>query len=155
MPQRSRAGNGFRAAAAGGQRAQGVLTWDPALVQGRSSEELQACRDSRPGAPRLFLPTAGARPGEVGFNRLIAGRSTCSGRHVFDAIRELEKGLSAGDVLLLLYGCTHFCPSQREMLALLCSGPTSGVRSPTELEWQLARTLSAVSPSVGWHMAVR
>jgi hypothetical protein len=133
---------------------QGVLTWDRELLE----EEARALAASNTlphiiGAPRLFLSYRWSNEiAEVGLIDMLAGRLHMSGYDiVFDRDpRYLDKGLSAGDVLLLLYSCTHFVPLiTAELLEFLARWP-SNPKTPIELEWELARSRERASTPLRW-----
>jgi hypothetical protein len=124
----------------------GVLTWDPGLVeQDQAAEAAGEERLRIAGTPRLFLSyrwiqevsASGAADAFAGslFNR---GYDI-----VFDRDpRHLGKRLSAGDVLLLLYGCTHFVLLETDELLEFLARPVRLRNSPIDLEVELARELA-------------
>jgi hypothetical protein len=125
---------------------QGVLTWDPQLVEEEALPHVI-------GAPRLFISYRWSNEvAEVGLIDMLAGRLHMSGYDiVFDRDpRYLDLGLSAGDVLLLLYGCTHFIPLITGELLDFLARPPSNPKTPIELEWELARSRERTRTPLRW-----
>ncbi len=124
----------------------GVLTWDPEmLAQDQQAEAAGEAPIRIDGAPRLFLSyrwsQAVDQSGAIDF---FAGSLFNRGYDlVFDRDpRHLEKQLSAYDVLLLLYGCTHFVPLLTDELVDFLAEERAA-KTPIDLEMELARTLEA------------
>jgi hypothetical protein len=132
--------------------AHGVLTWDPELL--RQEAEMDLPRTSlRPiAAPRLFISYRWSlEVSEAGRVDYFAGRLHMRGYDiVFDRHPlHLDKGLDANDVLLLMYGCTHFVPFVTEDVVAMLNSDTP-TRSPVQLEWELARSLARSRAALKW-----
>jgi hypothetical protein len=130
----------------------GVLTWNPELLE----EDLAMAQDGAfpliEAAPRLFLSYRWSYAiDELGLIDFLAGTLFARGYDiVFDRDpRWQHETLSAGDVLLLMFGCTHFVPvSTRELVSLFHSpGPAT---SALYAEWALAHYLSEGPRSLAW-----
>jgi hypothetical protein len=134
--------------------AHGVLTWDPQLLEQEMKLEASGRTLPRPiGAPRLFLSYRWSQSiDEIGLIDYFAGRLHMVGYDiVFDRDpRYLGRGLEADDVLLLMYGCTHFVPFVGEEMTSILEGGNARDKSPVELEWDLALTLRRSRRPLGW-----
>ncbi|GIJ57445.1 hypothetical protein [Virgisporangium aurantiacum] len=125
----------------------GVLTWDPDLLDQDQQAEAAGEEPIRAvGSPRLFLSYRWSHAVDTsGGLDFFAGALFGRGYDlVFDRDpRHLDKHLTAYDVLLLLYGCTHFVPLLTDELVDYLAGPPRTGKTPIDLEMELARTLEA------------
>jgi hypothetical protein len=125
----------------------GVRTWDPDLLEQDQRAEAAGEEPIRPvGSPRLFLSYRWSHEVDTsGGLDFFAGALFGRGYDlVFDRDpRHLDKHLTAYDVLLLLYGCTHFVPLLTDELVDYLAAPPRVTKTPIDLELELARTLEA------------
>jgi hypothetical protein len=125
----------------------GVLTWDPDLLEQDQRAEAAGEEPIRAvGSPRLFISYRWSHAVDTsGGLDFFAGALFGRGYDlVFDRDpRHLDKHLTAYDVLLLLYGCTHFVPLMTDELVDYLAAPPRATKTPIDLELELARTLEA------------
>ena len=125
----------------------GVLTWDPEMLE---EDQRAAAAGEEPidivGAPRLFLSYRWSHAVDTsGGIDYFAGALFNRGYDiVFDRDpRHLDERLTAYDVLLLMYGCTHFVPLMTDELVDFLAAPPRAQKTPIDLEMQLAHALAA------------
>jgi hypothetical protein len=125
----------------------GVLTWDPEMLEEDQQAEAAGEEPIRvDGAPRLFISYRWSQAVDTsgGIDFFVGSLFNRGYDLVFDRDpRHLQKQLSAGDVLLLLYSCTHFVVLLTDELVDYLAETPRANKSPIDLELELARKLVA------------
>jgi hypothetical protein len=128
----------------------GFLTWDPERLKAEARDEPPVITGS---APRLFLSYRWSEAADV--NAIIDHYASTLWDLGYDIAydrdpRHLDKQLTAGDVLLMLPGSTHYVVLlTQELIDFVTRDPREPL-TPLDLEWQLALRLRTRANPLRW-----